>query len=99
MSERRLGMAELDKCAISHRQGVFFRDSRRVLYPCDIRSMANFDMGRFRAQLEALMEQRGIKRKPLAQQAGLGETSIRDIFDVKRNDARSTKRGLNKSVT
>jgi repressor LexA len=50
--------------------------------------MAEFDMEAFRARLQSLMDAKGIKRKPLAKAAGLGETSIRDIFDVGRNDVR-----------
>ncbi|QHL91938.1 helix-turn-helix domain-containing protein [Sphingomonas changnyeongensis] len=34
------------------------------------------------------MDKRDIKRKPLAKQAGLGETAIRDLFDEKRHDVR-----------
>ncbi len=34
------------------------------------------------------MKERGIKRKPLAKAVGLGETSIRDIFDERRRDIR-----------
>lgn len=42
--------------------------------------MADFDMEAFRARLQELMDREPIKRKPLAKAAGLGETSIRDIF-------------------
>lgn len=45
-------------------------------------------MDAFRARLQRLMDERNIKRKPLAKAAGLGETSIRDIFDEARNDVR-----------
>jgi DNA-binding Xre family transcriptional regulator len=55
---------------------------------CDNPHMTNFDMAMFRTRLQRLMDERGIKRKPLAKAAGLGETSIRDIFDTKRNDVR-----------
>lgn len=41
-----------------------------------------------RESLGRLMLARDIKRKPLARQAGLGETAIRDIFDESRNDIR-----------
>ena len=50
----------------------------------------NFDIQSVRDTLDRLMVRRGIKRKPLAQQAGLGETAIRDIFDSKRNDVRAS---------
>lgn len=45
-----------------------------------------FDIQEVRAALARHMAARNIKRKPLAKQAGLGETAIRDIFDAKRND-------------
>ncbi|MGV7119595.1 helix-turn-helix domain-containing protein [Sphingopyxis sp. 550A] len=50
--------------------------------------MAEFDMATFRRRLQHLMDEKNIKRKPLAQQAGLGETAIRDIFTESRNDVR-----------
>lgn len=49
-----------------------------------------FDINVVRAQLDTLMKKRGIKRKPLAKAAGLGETAIRDIFDERRNDVRAS---------
>lgn len=48
----------------------------------------SFAIEAVRARIEDLMEERGIKRKPLAKAAGLGETSIRDIFDERRRDVR-----------
>lgn len=48
----------------------------------------SFAIETVRARIEELMEERGIKRKPLAKAAGLGETSIRDIFDERRRDVR-----------
>lgn len=45
-------------------------------------------MGAFRRRLQHLMDDANIKRKPLAQRAGLGETAIRDIFNEDRNDVR-----------
>lgn len=50
--------------------------------------MPDFDMAAFRRRLQQLMDEREIKRKPLAQQAGLGETAIRDIFNPERHDVR-----------
>jgi repressor LexA len=47
-----------------------------------------FDIDAVRASIEVLMKRDGIKRKPLAQKAGLGETAIRDIFDPKRQDVK-----------
>ena len=49
-----------------------------------------FDIKTVRETIERLMKARDIKRKPLAKQAGLGETAIRDIFDEKRNDIRAS---------
>lgn len=43
-----------------------------------------------RANLQRLMDERNIKRKPLGVAAGLGETAIRDIFDQKRNSVSSS---------
>ncbi len=45
-------------------------------------------MNAFRARLQRLMDERNIKRKPLAKAAGLGETAIRDLFNEQRNDVR-----------
>lgn len=55
---------------------------------CNFTPMSEFNMDAFRARLQRLMDDRKIKRKPLAKAAGLGETSIRDLFDEKRNDVR-----------
>ncbi len=76
------------KCDIAHRQGVKYRDCLPPPLMCDKPHMGEFDMNAFRARLQRLMDERNIKRKPLAKAAGLGETSIRDIFDEKRNDVR-----------
>lgn len=48
----------------------------------------SFDIDKVRETIARLMARDGIKRKPLAKAAGLGETAIRDIFDDKRNDVR-----------
>ena len=45
-------------------------------------------MNAFRARLKKLMDARNLGNKPLAKAAGLGETSIRDIFVETRNDVR-----------
>lgn len=50
----------------------------------------DFDMETVRGSLQRLMDAKGVKRKPLAQQAGLGETAIRDIFDPKRQDVKAS---------
>jgi SOS-response transcriptional repressor LexA len=49
-----------------------------------------FDINAVRDALGRLMRGRDIKRKPLAREAGLGETAIRDIFDPRRNDVRTS---------
>lgn len=77
------------KCDIAHRQGVFHRDYATCGGQCETSHMHDFDMEAFRARLQSLMDAQGIKRKPLAKAAGLGETSIRDIFDADRNDVRA----------
>lgn len=77
-----------NKCDIAHRQGVKCRDYTKCGGQCDNSHMAEFDMEAFRQRLQSLMDAKGIKRKPLAKAAGLGETSIRDIFDAGRNDVR-----------
>jgi DNA-binding Xre family transcriptional regulator len=81
-------MHALLRCDITHRQGVKYPDYTLPCLPCDKTHMGEFDMDAFRARLQRLMDERNIKRKPLAKAAGLGETSIRDIFDTKRNDVR-----------
>lgn len=48
----------------------------------------DFDIASVRASITRLMDRDGIKRKPLAQKAGLGETAIRDIFNPERSDVR-----------
>jgi repressor LexA len=50
--------------------------------------MGEFDMNGLRTRLQELMDDRNIKRKPLAKAAGLGETAIRDLFNSERNDVR-----------
>lgn len=49
---------------------------------CDETHMENqTEMDMIRAALERAMERKGIKRKPLAAKAGLGETSVRDLLE------------------
>lgn len=58
---------------------------------CDTAPMAEiFDIQEVREALDRLMKARGIKRKPLAKAAGLGETAIRDIYNPERNDVRAS---------
>lgn len=69
-------------CATSHRQGV-----KRLIYPHSIRTCEkahmpdSYEVARVKAELRRLMELKGIKAKPLAKLAGLGETAVRDIFE------------------
>lgn len=41
----------------------------------------SYEVARVKAELRRLMELKGIKAKPLAKLAGLGETAVRDIFE------------------
>jgi DNA-binding Xre family transcriptional regulator len=95
MSSSRLFMEAHNKCDIAHRQGVILPDFRATSARCDIPPMADgetrgIDMVALRDQLDRLMRERKIARKPLAKRAGLGETAIRDIFDESRNDVRGS---------
>ncbi|SCY96090.1 Peptidase S24-like [Novosphingobium aromaticivorans] len=81
-------MPTLLKCDIAHRQGVKLPDCWVTPRMCDTSHMSKFDIDAFRTRLQSLMDEHKIKRKPLAKAAGLGETSIRDIFDSSRNDVR-----------
>lgn len=88
-------MDAFNKCDIAHRQGVKLPDYLKVGLRCDTALVAanaqkGIDMSALRAQLDRLMGERNIKRKPLAKKAGLGETAIRDIFDETRNDVRAS---------
>lgn len=76
------------RCDIAHRQGVKYPDCAPIPRLCDTSHMSKFDIEAFRSRLQSLMDEHNIKRKPLAKAAGLGETSIRDIFDSQRNDVR-----------
>lgn len=76
---------------MAHRQGVFLPDCRLPQWGAISPAMPEgFDIDAVRDSLGRLMRARDIKRKPLAKQAGLGETAIRDIFDEKRNDVRAS---------
>jgi len=41
----------------------------------------DYEVARVKAELRRLMTLKGIKAKPLAKKAGLGETAVRDIFE------------------
>ncbi len=48
------------------------------------------ELQRVRIALRGVMERKGLKNKPLAKKAGLGETSVRDLLD---NEGRDIKLG------
>lgn len=69
------------RCDLSHRQGVTVHHFPQVSRMCDASHMANgHDMEALRQSLQRAMDERGIKAKPLAIAAGLGETAVRDIL-------------------
>lgn len=79
-----------NKCDIAHRQGVLFRDCADSTGLCHFTPMAEpFDIEAVRASVQRQMDRVGIKRKPLAQKAGLGETAIRDLFNPERKFVRA----------
>lgn len=78
-------MAACFRCDDAHRQGVILPDFRAAVGKCDIALVPNgfargIDMTVLRSQLDRLMREHQIAKKPLAKRAGLGETAIRDIF-------------------
>jgi len=80
-----------NRCDIAHRQGVILPDFHIDKSGWHFTPMTDgFDIKAVRETLNRLMRAKDIKRKPLAKQAGLGETAIRDIFDEKRNDVRAS---------
>lgn len=88
MSSSSDAMSAVYKCDIAHPSSVKLRDCH--FYDGGrISLFMTFSMEIVRERLEQLMEERGIKRKPLALAAGLGETAIRDIFDDQRRDIRT----------
>ncbi len=83
-------MLMVDRCEIAHRQGVFFRDCSSVVELCQFTPMAEaFDIEAVRAAVQRHMDRVKIARKPLAKNAGLGETAIRDLFDPARKFVRA----------
>lgn len=76
-----------DTCALSHRQGVKHLTYPLGLFACDNSHMPEkYEVTRVKAELRRLMERKGIKAKPLAKKAGLGETAVRDIFEREGSD-------------
>jgi phage repressor protein C with HTH and peptisase S24 domain len=49
---------------------------------------STFDTEAIRVSLQAAMDRKGIKAKPLAKAASLGETAVRDILEGRSNDPR-----------
>ena len=76
-------------CEISHGQAirpVIFRESLSRSLPCDIARMANaIDIDRIRASIDAAMKRKSYSRRRLATEAGLGQTSIRDLMEKTDN--------------
>lgn len=81
--------APLIRCDLSPRQGVIWRIFPRPRVPCDMPPMSDaIDMDTIRQALKREMEKKGWKPKPLAVQAGLGETAVRDILKPESQDVR-----------
>lgn len=80
------------RCAATHRQGVLLRTSPPASGLCDTTHMSEpvDKVEEVRAALRRVMERKGIKPKPLAKRAGLGDTSVRDLLD---NPGRDIKIG------
>lgn len=80
------------RCVATHRQGVFLRTSRTHAESCDTTHMSEHSdkVEEVREALRRVMERKGMKPKPLAKRAGLGDTSIRDLLD---NPGRDIKIG------
>lgn len=71
-------------CEISHGQAVaraIFRQSRERLFPCDMSRMAGADIAAIRETIEREMLAKGFSRRGLANKAGVGQTSIRDLLE------------------
>lgn len=82
-----LGHASLDMCDVAHRQGVKRLTCSARSPVCDIAHMPEeYEVTRVKAELRRLMDRKGIKAKPLAKLAGLGETAVRDIFERENAD-------------
>jgi len=45
-----------------------------------------YEVSRVKAEIKRLMELKGLRNKPLAKAAGLGETAIRDMFERENSD-------------
>lgn len=74
--------ADIDRCDLSHRQGVKEHLSTDLLRMCDKAHMAKaeFPIQNVQASVQRLMEECGDRAKPLAEALGLGQTAIRDLM-------------------
>lgn len=70
------------KCENSHGQGVKFPLYAAPALACDTSHMdEQSEVARVKDSLRRLMEEKGIKAKPLSKKAGRGETFVRDLFE------------------
>lgn len=83
---------DIHRCVATHRQGVLLHPYPFSREKCVTTHMTDGmdELQRVRAALREAMERKAIKNKPLAQKAGLGETSVRDLLD---NEDRDIKLG------
>ena len=74
---------DIHRCVATHRQGVLPHPYPFSREKCVTTHMTDGmdELQRVRAALREAMERKAIKNKPLAQKAGLGETSVRDLLD------------------
>lgn len=88
---KKLAHGGVNKCVLTHRQGVIHRTYPRDAILCETTHMqtAN-DLEQVRAALRRLMLKKDIKAKPLSLRAGLGETAVRDIFQREQPNLRLT---------
>lgn len=75
------------RCDLSHRQGVIYHVCANGGALWEKPLMASgFDIDAIRAELQRAMDRKGIKAKPLAKAAALGETAVRDILEGRSKD-------------
>jgi len=80
-----------NRCVVAHRQGVLERAYPDGFGLCDTTHMAHDpEVERVREAVRQLSQRKGLRPKPLAKKAGLGDTSGRDILD---NPGRDIKIG------
>lgn len=87
MSLTSCSMTATDTCAKAHRQGVQHLIYRARPAMCDKTHMSqDYEVARVKAEIKRLMAIKGLKSKPLAKKAGLGETLVRDMFEREGSD-------------